>query len=120
MNRMKIERDLGAFQQLVARIKADRRSDSDIARLSGVSQPTVSRLRNSLEQRSRGSKPFNKLCSFYCIAVDVARGAGGYNELLRNAIIDAWDGTEAHGRALLLVIKGLKDLQEPTRENAGE
>lgn len=121
MNRMKIERNLGVFQQLVARVKADNRSDSAIARLSGVSQPTISRLRNALEQRrSRSSKPFNKLCSFYGITVNATRGAGGYNELLRNAIIDAWDGTEAHGRALLLVIKGLRELQEPARGNAGE
>lgn len=112
--------DGGVFQQVVARIKADSRSDSAIARLSGVSQPTVSRLRNAREQRSRGSESFNKLCNFYGIAFDVARGAGGYNELLRNAIIDAWDGTEAHGRALLLVIKGLKGLQGPARGNAGE
>jgi hypothetical protein len=36
--------------------------------------------------------------------------ATGYNELLRNAIVDAWDGSEEHGRALLVVIKGLKGL----------
>ena len=36
----------------------------------------------------------------------------GYNELLRNAIVDAWDGSEEHGRALLVVIKGLKELRE--------
>lgn len=117
---MTIVKIKGAFQQLVTQIKADGRSDSAIGRLSGVSQPTVSRLRNAREQRSRGSASFNKLCTFYGIAVDVASGAGGYNELLRNAIIDAWDGTEAHGRALLLVIKGLKGLQDSTRGNAGE
>jgi hypothetical protein len=38
------------------------------------------------------------------------RAAAGYNELLRNAIVDAWDGSEEHGRALLVVIKGLKGL----------
>ncbi|VWC02289.1 DNA-binding protein [Burkholderia stagnalis] len=34
-----------------------------------------------------------------------------YNELLRDAIVDAWDGSDEHGRALLVVIQGLKDLQ---------
>ena len=120
MNRMKIERGNTSFQQLVARIKADRRSDSAIARLSGVSQPTVWRLRNALKLRSRSSESFIKLCSFYGIAIDVAGGAGGYNELLCHAIIDAWDGTEAHGCALLLVIKGLKGLQDPIPEKVGE
>ncbi|HKT66172.1 MAG TPA: XRE family transcriptional regulator, partial [Burkholderia sp.] len=34
-----------------------------------------------------------------------------YNDLLRDAIVDAWDGSDEHGRALLVVIQGLKDLQ---------
>ncbi|MDW9236761.1 hypothetical protein C7S16_6736 [Burkholderia thailandensis] len=33
-----------------------------------------------------------------------------YNDLLREAIVEAWDGSEEHGRALLGVIKGLKEL----------
>lgn len=41
-----------------------------------------------------------------------ARPAAAYNELLRNAIVDAWDGSEEHGRALLVVIRGLKELRE--------
>ncbi|WP_432813550.1 hypothetical protein [Pantanalinema sp. GBBB05] len=35
----------------------------------------------------------------------------GYDELLQAAIIDAWDGTEASGRALLAVIEGLKEFK---------
>lgn len=120
MNRMKPERNKDAFQQLLARMKVDNRTDSDIARISGVSQPTVSRLRNAAKGRSRMSKSFNKLCSFYGVPVDAVGYEGGYNEQLRNAIVDAWDGTEAHGRALLLVIKGLKRLQDSTQGNAGE
>lgn len=112
--------DVGIFQQVIARVKADTRSDSEIARLSGVSQPTVSRLRNAPGRRSRGSRSFKRLCNFYGVALDAAREAVGYNELLRNAIIDAWDGTEAHGRALLVVIKGLKGLQGPARRGAEE
>jgi len=54
---------------------------------------------------------FNKLCSFYGLEMRLSgRRAAGYNELLRSAIIDAWDGSEEHGRALLVVIKGLKGL----------
>ncbi len=34
----------------------------------------------------------------------------GYNDLLRDAIVEAWDGSEEHGRALLVVIAGLKGL----------
>lgn len=120
MNRMKVEKTPVAAQQLVARIRSDTRPDSAIARLAGVSQPTVSRLRKLQGGRSRSSVPFNKLCSFYGIAVVAAKGTHGYNDLLRKAIIDAWDGTETHGRALLVVIKGLKGLHDPAHGNAGE
>ncbi|WP_175718859.1 helix-turn-helix domain-containing protein [Burkholderia anthina] len=99
-------------QDLLRRLMADTRSSSEIARLSGVSQPTVSRLRLSNGQRLRRSAPFNKLCSFY--GVDTAPTRRRYNDLLRDAIVDAWDGSDEHGRALLVVIQGLKDLQAKT------
>jgi hypothetical protein len=96
---------------LLRRLMADTRSSSEIARLSGVSQPTVSRLRLSKGRRVRRSASFNKLCSFYGMeARHAGARAAGYNELLRNAIVDAWDGSEEHGRALLVVIRGLKGL----------
>ncbi|AJY63447.1 hypothetical protein B7760_05656 [Burkholderia glumae] len=38
-----------------------------------------------------------------------ARG-GSYDERLRDAIVDAWDGSDEHGRALMVVIQGLKGL----------
>jgi transcriptional regulator with XRE-family HTH domain len=113
MNSMKNKKSNNLVQQLVARIRSDTRSDSDIARRAGVSQPTVSRLRKSEGVRSRSSEPFSKLCSFYGIPVGATTGSHEYNELLRMAIIDAWDGTETHGRALLVVIKGLKGLRPP-------
>ncbi|CAG9234770.1 conserved hypothetical protein [Paraburkholderia tropica] len=98
-------------QELLRRLTADSRSSSEIARLSGVSQPTVSRLRASNGRRLRRSASFNKLCSFYGVKA-AARQAGAYNDLLRNAIVEAWDGSEEHGRALLVVINGLKELRE--------
>jgi transcriptional regulator with XRE-family HTH domain len=98
-------------QDLLRRLTADNRSSSEIARLSGVSQPTVSRLRLSKGQRMRRSSSFNKLCSFYGIEVHRSgKRVAGYSELLRNAIVDAWDGSDEHGRALLLVIEGLKEI----------
>ncbi|MDF3084628.1 helix-turn-helix domain-containing protein [Burkholderia sola] len=96
-------------QDLLRRLMADTRSSSEIARLSGVSQPTVSRLRLSNGRRLRRSTPFNKLCSFY--GVDIEPSRRRYNDLLRDAIVDAWDGSDEHGRALLVVIQGLKGLQ---------
>ncbi|MFP6561895.1 helix-turn-helix domain-containing protein [Paraburkholderia sp. B3] len=98
-------------QELLMRLSADSRSASEIARLSGVSQPTVSRLRSSNGRRLRRSASFNKLCSFYDVKPPPAgRHDAAYNDLLRNAIVEAWDGSEEHGRALLVVINGLKEM----------
>ena len=109
MHRMEAPDHDFPVQDLLRRLMADTRSSSEIARLSGVSQPTVSRLRLSNGQRLRRSAPFNKLCSFY--GVDTGPTRRRYNDLLRDAIVDAWDGSDEHGRALLVVIQGLKDLQ---------
>jgi hypothetical protein len=98
-------------QELLRQLATDTRSSSEIARLSGVSQPTVSRLRLSNGLRVRRSASFNKLCSFYGMKA-TSRPAAVYSDLLRNAIVDVWDGSEEHGRALLVVIKGLKELRE--------
>ncbi|MGA3941093.1 helix-turn-helix domain-containing protein [Ralstonia nicotianae] len=107
------------FQALMRCLDADTRSSSEIARLSGVSQPTVSRLRSSNGHRVRRSVSFNKLCSFYNVGLPAQGRAHRYNELLRNAIIEAWDGSEEHGRALLHVIEGLKGLNRKPGGNPG-
>jgi hypothetical protein len=110
MNGMEPSEDDFPVLELLAKLAGDSRSSSEIARLSGVSQPTVSRLRLSNGARIRRSGPFNKLCSFYGILHRRVGGVVGYNELLRDAILEAWDGSERHGDALLTVIKGLKEL----------
>jgi hypothetical protein len=103
-------------QELMSRLTADTRSSSEIARLSGVSQPTVSRLRLSNGRRLRRSSSFNKLCSFYGVtSMSGGRRDAAYSDLLRNAIVEAWDGSEEHGRALLVVIEGLKEMSGRTR-----
>ena len=99
-------------QQLLSCLKTDSRSASAIARLAAVSQPTVSRLRRSDGTRQRISKSFNKLCNFYNVPIAaVSQASHKYDELLQSAIIDAWDGTETGGRALLAVIEGLKEFK---------
>jgi hypothetical protein len=121
MNRMMNAPANDKVRQLVSHLQADTRSASEIGRLSGVSQPTVSRMRSLARERMRMSTSFNKICSFYGISASMAdEDARRYNELLRTAIVDAWDGTEPHGRALLQVIKGLKELQGAPRNAAGE
>jgi hypothetical protein len=98
-------------QQLVSCLRADSRSSSEIARLASVSQPTVSRMRRFDGKRRRLSQSFNKLCNFYSVlSVTDGKASHRYDDLLRDAIIDAWDGTEVGGKALLAVIKCLKGL----------
>jgi hypothetical protein len=108
--------------QLLDRLNADTRSSSEIARLANVSQPTISRLRSLSGERLRFSKSFSKLCSFYKLPyTEITEEGGGtteYNELLREAIIDAWDRTEAGGQALLEVIQGLKTLSRRADDTA--
>lgn len=98
-------------QELIRHLKTDPRSSSEIARLAKVSQPTVSRLRHTGGTRQRMSQSFNKLCNFYKI-LQIGHGDDSqhYNAKLQKAIIEAWDGTEAGGKALLVVIQGLKEL----------
>ncbi|WP_232077989.1 AsnC family protein [Burkholderia sp. THE68] len=98
-------------KHLLGCLAADSRSSSEIARLAGVSQPTVSRLRLSDGIRVRRSAPFSKLCEFYGIEYAPSRLRSAYNDLLRAAILESWDGTEEHGEALLVVIRGLKALR---------
>ncbi|MBE9139314.1 AsnC family protein [Nodosilinea sp. LEGE 07088] len=107
-------------QQLLSCLRADSRSSSEIARLASVSQPTVSRMRRFDGKRLRISQSFNKLCNFYDVpSVTDGKASHGYDSLLRDAIIDAWDGTEAGGRALLTVIKGLRGLNKRPDDTAG-
>ncbi len=100
-----------SVQELLDKLREDPRSSSEIARLCGVSQPTVSRLRLSDGQRLRRSEPFIKLCTFYGMEAPASgMRTGSYDERLREAIVEAWDGSDEHGRALMVVIQGLKGL----------
>lgn len=108
-------------QQLLSCLKADRRSSSEIARLACVSQPTVSRMRRFDGKRQRTSKSFNKLCNFYDVpSFTDGKVSHRYDDSLRDAIIDAWDGTEAGGKALLALIKCLKGLNRKVDDTAGD
>lgn len=110
---MKNESVDASVRRVLSCLKDDDRSDSEIARISGVSQPTVSRLRRSVGRRHRISEAFNKLCVMYGVPMPSMRKTGrGYNELISDAILDAWDGTDAHAHALLVVIRGLKGLRK--------
>ena len=96
---------------LLARLKADTRNSSELARITGVSQPTISRFRTGSPSRKRNSDAFNKLCDFYKIPVSIESEADpSNNQVLLDAVRAVWDGTEAHAQALARVIRSLKGL----------
>jgi hypothetical protein len=54
----------------------------------------------------------------YTEITEESGGTNEYNDLLREAIIDAWDRTDAGGQALLKVIQGLKTLSRRADDTA--
>lgn len=120
MNGMSNEKIEDATQRLRSALQADARSSSEIARLADVSQPTVSRMRTRVFVRARRSVSFDKLCIFYELVIPTRTAAtDGYNDLLKRAVIDAWDGSDVNGEALLKVLKGLKELRVGTHKLRG-
>jgi transcriptional regulator with XRE-family HTH domain len=99
------------YTQIIEYLRLDPRSDADIARRSGVSQPTVWRLRNGAQPRLRFSEQFNKLCNFYGLT-ELKPGLpdSSLESELKGAIMAIWDGSDAHARALIKVIRSLKGL----------
>lgn len=99
------------YAQIIASLRLDPRSDAEIARKSGVSQPTVWRLRNGAQPRLRFSEQFNKLCIFYGLTeLKPGRRDSSLESDLKDAIMAIWDGSDAHARALIKVIRSLKGL----------
>jgi transcriptional regulator with XRE-family HTH domain len=99
--------DLGlACTELRLRVRAAQLTQEQIAAALGVSQAQVSRvLAGKLERRSK---------LFEAISVYV-RSAGGRsgkaaairNGVLQDALIETWDGTQAHAQALAVVIRAM-------------
>lgn len=98
------------FVQLKQLLNADIRSESAIGRLAGVSQPSVSRYKHGTV-RHRWSRSFIKLCSFYGLSVgERGQRRPQYDGLLRDAIIDLWDGSDNQADALLELLRSLKQI----------
>ncbi|MNF27505.1 hypothetical protein D3C84_81600 [compost metagenome] len=111
MNRNHVQE---SYARLVAALRQDQRSDAEVARVSGVSQPTVWRLRNRNAGRIRASSQFSKLCAFYRLnELEKPPGEGSLEDELKGAIMNIWDGSDAHARALIKVIRSLKGLAQP-------
>lgn len=120
MNSQDVATRQSALEMLQERLRKDGRTDSEIARWAGISQPTVSRLRGNTKQRQRMSKPFNKLCSMYAVgSVHGTESGSDYNALLGAAVAAAWDGTADTGKNLLALIEALNRLINRGTRNQG-
>lgn len=99
------------YDDLITALRKDARTDGQIARNSGVSQPTIWRLRNKPTVRRRASDQFNKLCLFYGLTElpKPSRSVSLETEL-KGAIMALWDGSDEHARALIKVLRSLKAL----------
>lgn len=108
MNKIELEK---LATKLYKKVKEDPRSATLIARKSGTSQPTVSRIKNGEPGRIRASSSFSKLCEFYQIAIDIEPQANVVNNrAIVDAVLAVWDGTSEHADALASVILSLKGL----------
>ena len=85
-------------------------SQAELADIVGASQPQVSRILNAKGLRA------TRLCEEICLYAE--RLAGGVsadavrnNDELVEALRDVWDGSDAHAKALAVVIRSLTALR---------
>lgn len=90
-------------EELRSFMEANSYSQSDLSRLTGVPQPTISRaLRNPI----RITRTHRALCKFARIAVEAPsptprRG----QEALIQAVLDVWDGTQEHADSIARLLQ---------------
>lgn len=96
-------------------------SESRLAKLAGVNQSTVNRVAQQSRPRRRMSKGLIKLCSYAGISrsISIEINPSQSDELMR-AMRLAWDGTEAHAKALARVIRELGRLSNRSAEDDAE
>jgi transcriptional regulator with XRE-family HTH domain len=91
-------------------------SQNFLAEQLGVSQSQVSRVLSG--RTSASSRLAKDVCNYAINSVDhVEKSSIAANEDLMNALVETWDGTPAHARALAVVIRSLGVLHpHPTRD----
>lgn len=93
-------------------------SQQSVADQLGVSQSQVSRVLSG--QTSASSKLAIDICSYVILSVDhVEKSSIAANDDLMNALVEIWDGTPTHARALAVVIRSLGVLHPHTTRDEG-
>lgn len=72
-------------------------SQTDLSRLTGLPQPTISR---ALSNPVRISRTHRALCKFARIAFDTPAPSSRGQETLIQAVLDVWDGTQEHANSI--------------------
>ncbi len=94
------------------RIKKFDITQEELSKAIGASQSQVSRILSG--RTSASSKLALDLCTYVSlIGGGVSREAVASNDELTDALKDVWDGTPAHARALVTVIRSLGLFKSP-------
>lgn len=85
-------------------------SQGELADIVGASQPQVSRVLNA--RVLRATRLYEEIC-LYAERLDggVTADAVRENDILVNALKETWDGSDAHAKALAVVIRSLAALR---------
>lgn len=101
-------RNYRPIEDVVADMRAWHRtaglSHKEIAYGSGVDLSTVYRIFGEHEHRLRYGTALKRICSFAKISVTVHQRAGEIPPVLREAVLDTWDGTTEHASLLASAI----------------
>lgn len=82
----------------------------EVSKLIDVSQSQISRVLAG--KFKRRSKNVNKLCKFANIKFERHKVDPVQNRILIDALMEVWDGTDHHAKAIAKVLKALSSLKE--------
>jgi hypothetical protein len=90
-------------------------SQVSIAKDSGVSQATISRVLERCPRRN--SKAFARLCKYALLEEPSGMGAAdpATSPLLMEALRDTWDGTPEHAKALADILRAVNAARNVTK-----
>lgn len=90
-------------------------TQQSIAKASGVSQATVSRILERCPKRK--SKAFTRLCNYALLDEPATIGSAdpSGSPLLMEALRETWDGTPEHARALADILRAVNAARFPRK-----
>lgn len=94
--------------QVRARMRDHGYSESALARLTGIPQPTINR---ALKRPVRLSRTHRALCKFLGIDVSAVASNPDTREELVQELLEIWDGSREHAQSLARLLRAAATLQ---------